>query len=95
MEVVQLLIETVFNEMRTADHRIRGFIPERKDSNTQRLWFASGTRMLEQTKNFLSRYLVSCKENSYEVLQYIEYGVEFLGKEMRASFTEEILEGAN
>lgn len=51
--------------------------------------------MIEHIKKFLSRYLVSCKENKYAVLQYIMYGVEFLGKEMRASFTEEILEGAN
>ena len=34
MEVVQLLIEAVFNEMRTADHRIRGLIPEREKSDT-------------------------------------------------------------
>ena len=94
MEVVHLLIEAVFNEMRTMDLRIRGLTPEREKSDAQRHWYVSGTRMIEYIKKFLSRYLVGCSQNKYDVLQYIMYGVTFLGKEMRASFTEEILEGA-
>ena len=61
----------------------------------QQISFTAGSRFIEYTKSFLSRYLVYCSENKYETMRYLMSRVCFLQKYMRVSFIEEILEGAN
>ena len=43
---------------------------------------------------FLSEYLAFCETNKYEVLSYLMRNIVFVGKTMRTSFLEEILQGS-
>lgn len=41
------------------------------------------------------QYLAYCDTYKYEVLQYMMHNKEFVGKNIREGFLEEILEGTN
>ena len=89
------MIDVVFHEMRTANQRLHGLISDKKGSARKMLSFTAGNRTIENAKRFLSRYIVHCKDQKVVILQYIMFNMCFLGKTLRATFLEEILEGAN
>ena len=75
---------------------MHGLIPDVEESNRQRLFFSAGDRLIEYSKKFLSQYIAYCSENRYNVNHYLMSGLVLRDqKQLRTSFIEEVLEGAN
>lgn len=89
LDQVQILIDVILQEISSSQQRLRGTV---KDNDQMK---AMGNRTLEHTKKFLIKYLVYCQRNKYQVLQYLMHKDIFVGKRIRYSLLEEILEGSN
>ena len=63
-------------------------------SNEVQVMMEADRRSREHIKMFLSEYLANCETNKYEVLSYLMRNIVFVGKSMRTSFLEEILQGS-